>query len=76
MCVSWSFSWSIWEGKGKCFRGKWISSRMQRRHSKQPSHTHGWRWTIHMYMKERERDRERERERQQMREADRQGDRS
>lgn len=58
LCVSRSLcvhvSEHICEGKRKCFRGKWINSRIQQRHSKQPSHTPDWRLTMPMYMRGRE----------------------
>lgn len=56
LCVH--VSEDIWEGKGKCFRGKWINSRIQQRPSKQPFHTPDWSYTIHMYVKEREKEKQ------------------
>lgn len=52
MCVP--ISKDIWEGKGKCFRGKWISSRIQQRHSKQPFRTPDRSCTMHMHVGETE----------------------
>lgn len=61
LCISISLcvhvSEDIWEGKGKCSRGKWINSRIQQRHSKQPFHTPDCCYTMHMYVRERKRSR-------------------
>lgn len=54
MCVCVPISEDIWEGKGKCFRGKWINSRIQQRHSKQPFRTPDRSCTMHMHVRETE----------------------
>lgn len=52
-------------GKGKCFRGKWISSRIQQRHSKQPLPTPDRSCTIRVHVREAEEPRAERREKKQ-----------
>lgn len=54
VCVCASQAGYLGRGKGKCFRGKWISSRIRQRHSKQPLPTPDRSCTIRVHAREAE----------------------